>query len=369
MPYNNSHGRRKFIRTAAGAGAVGLTGLSGCTGVIGGGKGTGSLTVAVYGGVFKDVMDKHLFKPFSEQVDFQVESKAAPTSEEALTQYDNAVAAGKAPVDVAIMANTGILKGLNKNLWHFWSEGDFDNLQYITDNLIKRTDKGVASIGALSWYINLVQNTNEFSEPIDTWQALWNNDYKGQMALLSYASNSYLLEVTAELHFGGKDILNSKDGIKKVLDKLKGVKPQAGMWYANEAQFQSRLRKGEIPAGMLYNDVTLVMKDKGAPVQTNFVKEGSILDSGGWVTLKTSNVKESARQFIDYASKPEVQDRIAKNLYTSPTIKRKYSNLDDATYEKIAGPGPSQAITPKYELYVEKGDWVSQQWNEFITGS
>ena len=133
----------------------------------------------------------------------------------------------------------------------------------------------------------------------------------------------------------------------EVLEKLEGVKPQAKMWYENEAEFQSRLRDGEVPAGMLYNDVTLVMKDKGAPVETNFVQEGSILDSGLWVTLKSTELTEQARQFIDYASKPEVQDRIAQNLYTSPTIKREHSNIDSETYEKIAGPGPSEAITPQ----------------------
>ncbi len=56
-----------------------------------------TLTVAVYGGVFQDVMDEELFAPFEEEVDFEVESEAQPTSEEALTQYENAVGAGKRP--------------------------------------------------------------------------------------------------------------------------------------------------------------------------------------------------------------------------------------------------------------------------------
>jgi len=73
-------------------------------------------------------------------------------------------------------------------------------------------------------------------------------------------------------------------------------------------------------------------------VQTNFVEEGSILDSGMWVTLETSNLKEEARQFIDYASQPDVQDAIARNLYTSPTIKREHSSIDAEMYDTIAAP-------------------------------
>jgi len=369
MPGNNTHNRRDFLRTtAAGASTVTLAGLAGCTGILGGGGGSsGPLTVAVYGGVFQEVMDEQLFAPFNEEFDFEVESEAQPTSEEALTQYENAVGAGEAPVDVAIMANTGVLQGLNSDLWHIWDSSDFENLQYISDDLIRETNGGVSSIGALSWYINLVQNTDVIDEPVDSWEALWDSQYEDQLALLGYASNSFLLEVTATVHHGGKDILNSRDGIQEVLETLEGAKPQANMWYENEAEFQQRLRDGQVPAGMLYNDVTLVMQDEGAPVQTNFVEEGSILDSGHWVTLTSSNLKEEARQFIDYASKPEVQDRVAENLYTSPTIDRQHSSIDDETYEMIAGPGPSEAIVPKYELYVEEQDWVNEQWNQFIT--
>ena len=368
MPDTNSHGRRRFLRTAAaGAGTIGLGGLAGCSGVLGGSDGpSGPLTVAVYGGVFQEVMDEQLFAPFNEEFDFEAESEAAPTSEEALTQYENAVSAGEAPVDVAIMANTGVLKGLNSDLWHVWDSGEFENTQYISDGLIRETDGGISSIGALSWYINLVQNTEEIEEPVNSWEALWDEGYEDQLALLGYASNSFLLEVTANVHFDGTDILNSQDGIEEVLETLEGVKPQANMWYENEAEFQQRLRDGEVPAGMLYNDVTLVMQDEGAPVQSNFVEEGSILDSGHWVTLTSSGLTEEARQFIDYASRPEVQDRIAENLFTSPTIDRQYSEIDDETYETISGPGPDEAIIPKYELYVEEEDWVNEQWNEFI---
>lgn len=365
-----SHGRRRFLRTAiAGAGTAALGGLAGCSGNSGGSGSNSPLTVAVYGGVFQEVMDEQLFTPFNEEFDLEVESEAQPTAEEALTQYQNAVSAGEAPVDVAIMANTGVLKGQNSDLWHVWDSDDFENTQYISDGLMRETDAGISSIGALSWYINLVQNTESIKEPVDTWEALWNEEYEDQLGLLGYASNSFLLEITANVEFGGTDILDSRDGVQEVLEVLESVKQQANMWYENEAEFQQRLRDGEVPAGMLYNDVTLVMQDEGAPVQSNFVEQGSILDSGHWVTLTSSNLTEEARQFIDYASRPEVQDRVAENLFTSPTIERQYSEIDDETYRTISGPGPNEAIIPKYELYVEEEDWVNEQWNEFIISS
>lgn len=349
-------------------GSVGaLGGIAGCTSLLEGGDET--LTVAVYGGVFQEVMDEHLFAPFNEEAEFEAQSEEQPTAEEAITQYESAVDAGEAPVDVAIMSTIGVLRGLNSDLWHVWENGDeFENLQYISDDLIEERDGGIVSVGALSWYINLVQNTEVFDEPLDSWEVLWDETYEDQLGLLGLASNSFLLEITAEVHFDGKEILDDRDGVLEVFEVLEDVKPQANFWYENEAEFQQRLRDAEVPAGMLYSDITKVMQDDGAPVRSNFVEEGSVLDSGSWVTLETTELTEEARQFIDFASRPETQDRLAENLYTSPTISREHSELDDETYAEIAGPGPDEAITPEYELYVEEEDWVNERWNEFIIG-
>ncbi len=367
MPASNSYGRRTFLRTTAATGsAAAIGGLAGCTGFL---DDDDTLTVAVYGGVFQEVMDDVLFEPFNEEVDFEAESQEQPTAEEALSQYDSAVGAGEAPVDVAIMSTVGVLRGLNSELWHIWDDEDaFENLQYISDDLVEEREGGIASIGALSWYINLVQNTDVFEEPIDSWEALWDDEYEDQLGLLGLASNSFLLDITAEVQFGGQEILEDRDGVEEVFEELEGITDQANFWYENEAEFQQRLRDAEVPAGMLYSDITKVMQEDGAPVQSNFVEEGSVIDSGSWVVLEPSEMVEEAQQFIDYASRPEVQDRLAEDLFTAPVIDREHSELDDETYEEIAGPGPEAAISPYYDLYLEEEEWVNEQWEEFIIG-
>ncbi len=366
MPGQSAYNRRHFLRTTAAGGAVGLGALAGCTDLIGGSDDT--LNVAVFGGIFQEVLDDVLFEPFNEEVDFEVESEEAPTSEEALGQYESAVDAGEAPVDVAIISVMGLENGLNSELWHIWDDDDFDNLEYVSDDLVREAEGGVAGVGALLWYINLVQNTDEIEESLDTWEVLWDDAYEDQLGLLGLASNSFLLDITAEVHFGGQEILEDRDGVLEVFEVLEGVTDQANFWYENEAEFQDRVRSGEVPAGMLYSDITTVMAEEGDPVQSNFPEEGSILDAGSWVTLETTELHDEARQFIDYASQPEIQDEIAQNLFTSPTIEEQYSEIDDDFLEVIAGPGPEAAITPYYDLYLEEEDWVAEQWNEFLIG-
>jgi putative spermidine/putrescine transport system substrate-binding protein len=323
--------------------------------------------VSSFGGAFKDILDEQLYGPFEEETGITMNSQAQGGSSEVLPRIRNAVQSGDAPVDVLIMTVPTVLRGMNSDLWMTFDEGAFENLQYISDDLIRHDDEGnLVGVGSQGWFINLVHNTNEMDDPPTAWTSLWDSAYEDQMAMLTPAVTGFLPDITAHVHFDGAESLQSEADIRSVFEKLAGVKPQANMWYTNEANFQSKLKDGEVPAGMLYHDITLVLQGQGAPVESRFAEEGSVLGSGRWVAPKTSEKQEAITQFIDYASRPEVQDRVSENLFTVPTIERQYSNLTDEDYERIAGPGLDEAIIPQFDMYVDRQQFVNQLWNELI---
>jgi len=362
-----SDSRRDFVKSAGLAGVVGVTGLSGCASLLAGSDSGRTLSVSSFGGAFKEVLDKQLFGPFEEETDISIESQAQGGTAEVIPRIRNAVQNGNAPVDLLIMTVPGVLRGLNSDLWATFDESAFENLQYIADDLNEYdADDNLVGIGSQGWLINLVHNTEATDAAPSSWEALWNSAYEDQMALMTPAVTGYLPDITAHVYFDGQASLQTEDQIREVFQKLQEVTPQANMWYTNEANFQSRLADGEVPMGMLYNDITMVLQDQGAPVESTFVDEGSILGGGRWVSPRTSEKQDAVTQFIDYACQPEVQDRVSENLYTVPTIEEQHSNLDDETYRKIAGPGLESAITPNFEMYVERQEFINQQWNELI---
>ncbi|GGN10951.1 extracellular solute-binding protein [Halarchaeum nitratireducens] len=372
--------RRSYLTGAAGS-AFALTGLAGC---LGGGGGSGSstettvtpteddpLVVSVFGGVFKEVLDEHLIQPFREETGIPVESQAQGGAANVLPKLESAVRGGNAPVDVADMSAIGTLRGRHSDLWMSWSDDEFDNVPKVSDDLITRASDSdeIIGVGSQAWFINLVSNTEVLADPPTSWTALWDSQYESQLGLLTPAQTSFLLDITAATHFDGEDLLSTKDGITQVFEKLAAVKPQSSLWYTNEANFEAQLKSGDAPAGMLYNDVTVVMEENGAPVTSTFVDEGSLLDSGRWVAPRTSDKRGAIVEFIDYASRPEVQDTVSRNLYTAPTVEQQHSSLDDQTFEKIVGPGLDAAIVPNYEMYIEREQFINQQWNELIIQS
>lgn len=352
--------RRQVL--AAGAGAS-VAGLAGCTG----GGGDDTLTVSVFGGAFKDILDEELFTPFEEETDIAVQSEAQGGISEVLPQLEGAVRGGSAPVDLLISTVPGVLRGLNSDLWYRWDSSNFENTQYISDDLISEDGGDLIGVGSMGWFINLVHNTNQIDSPLTSWNALWDSQYEGQLGLLTPAVTGFLPDIAAEVRLDGQQMLDNEEGIREVFEELQGIVPQSGLWYTNEANFQSRLAEGEVPAGMLYHDITRVLKvTQDAPVESTFPDEGGVLGSGRWVAPKTTDLADEAREFIEYASRPETQDRITETLFTVPAIERQYSELSDEAYTKAAGPGLDEAILPSFDLYVEEEKLVNELWNELI---
>lgn len=327
-----------------------------------------TLKIGTYGGYFQESFDKFIYPDFTTETGIAVESIAEPTGEAWLVQLQQAARAGQAPADVSMMAQVPRIKGERAELWSRLDESKMPNVANLPDHFVHRYEDGTLSgTGAVSWYITLVTNTDVYPEAPDSWQALWDPANKDRVGLMSLVSNSFLLEITATTYFDGPAILDTEEGVLKVMEKLAEVKPNVHLWWRDEGQFQQVLETGEVPMGEYYHDVTGVAASQGKPVRSTFPKEGGVLDSGSWVVSTASKMLEQAQIFIDYMARPEIQTIISRKLGTAPTVRRELlTDLTDEEFAAVSSEIPP--ILPHYALYVDRGDWVNQQWSERITG-
>lgn len=328
----------------------------------------GSLKVGVYGGYFKDSFDKHIFPKFTEASGVAVESIAEPTGEAWLVQLEQAARANVAPADVSMMSQTSTLKGMAGELWAPLDMAKLPNAANVKPEFItKYPDGRVAGIGAVTWFITLVSNTKAYPQAPDSWAFLWDPANADKLGLLALVSNSFLLEITAKTFFADDPkILDTDEGILKVMDKIAELKPNVKLWYRDEAQFEQALKSGEIPMGQYYHDVTGLAAADGNPVRSTFPKEGGVNDAGLWVVSKASQALEQAHTFIDYMCRPETQALLSRNVGTSPTVKREVLDLTPEEFAAVSSEIP--AIIPRYDLYTAKSDWLNQKWTELIVG-
>ena len=326
-----------------------------------------ALKVGTYGGYFQESFDKHIYPDFTAATGIAIESIGEPTGEAWLVQLQQAARARQAPADVSKMAQVARIKGERSELWAKLDEAKMPNVANLPDHFVHRyADGSLNGTGAVSWYITLVTNTETYPEAPTSWKAFWDSANADKLGLMSLASNSFLLEITAATHFGGTDILKTEEGIQQVLTKLAEVKPNVRLWYRDEGQFQQSLETGEIPMGQYYHDVTGLAASQGKPVRSTFPEEGAVLDSGSWVVSNASQMLDQAQVFIDYMAQPAIQAKLSRMVGTAPTVARELTDLTPEEFAAVSSEKPP--ILPQYEIYVDRGDWINQQWSEQITG-
>ncbi|AJE44796.1 ABC transporter substrate-binding protein [Celeribacter indicus] len=328
---------------------------------------TDRLRVGTYGGYFQESFDEYIYPDFTAATGIEIESIAEPTGEAWLVQLSQAARAGQAPADVSMMAQLARIKGERSGLWAPLDDSAMGNLSNLPDHFVHRyEDGGLYGTGAVSWYITLVTNTDAYPDAPGSWTALWDPANADKLGLMSMATNSFLLEITATTHFGGTEILTTDDGVLQVMDKLAEVKPNVRLWYRDEGQFQQALETGEIPMGQYYHDVTGLAASQGKPVRSTFPEEGAVLDSGSWVVSKASKAIEPAQVFIDYMAQAEIQSKLSRFVGTAPTVPRELTDLTDEEFAAVSS--DATPILPMSEIYVDRGDWINQMWSERITG-
>src|SRR5512139_339753 len=325
-----------------------------------------TLKVGAYGGYFKDSFDKHIFPDFTKETGIKVESVAEPTGEAWLVQLEQAAKAGVAPADVNMIAQVPMLRGQKTNLWKPLDLNKIPNHKNLLPVFIhKYPDGKVDGIGAVSWYITLVSNTKVFPTAPTSWGDMWLPDKKDKLGLLALVSNSFLLEITANTFFGSTKILDNKEGIQKVFDKLATIKPNVKLWYRDEAQFEQALKSGEIPMGQYYHDVA-TLASKEHPVRSTFPKEGGVLDSGTWAVTKACKKVEEAYVFMNYMCRPDIQKKLSLKVGTSPTVKKELTGLSAEDFAAVSS--EIKPIIPRYDIYTGKmSDWINQKWTDMIT--
>ncbi len=165
-----------------------------------------------------------------------------------------------------MMAQVAMLRGQKTKLWMPLDLTKIPNHKNLLPVFVhKYPDGKVDGIGAVSWYITLVSNTNVFPEAPKSWGDMWAADKKDKLGLLALASNSFLLEITATTFFGGTKVLDTKEGIQKVLDKLAELKPNVKLWYRDEAQFEQALQVRRDPHGPVLSRRHRPGRGRGAP--------------------------------------------------------------------------------------------------------
>ena len=322
------------------------------------------LTISAWGGFFEETLAAEIYPGFTAETGITVNSIAQPEDSAWMTQLMAAARANQAPADLSLVVDEVLIRGNEVGLWAELDPVNMAGTENLMDGYVKLSDAGNAyAVGALAFYTTFVTNTDYAADAPASWAELWEDRWDGKLGIVT-TPNSGLLEVTATTFFGGTEIMETREGLEQVIDKIAELKPQVSLWYRDEGQFQQQLENGELNAGLYYHDVTMLSIWDGLPVASTFPAEGGIVSDAYWVVPRDSENIEAAEKFLDYMSRPETQALMARMMGTTPIVPRDTMDLTD---EEFAAVGSDiEPIRVRTDIHLREGDWLETKYQEMI---
>ena len=322
------------------------------------------LTISAWGGFFEETLAEKIYPGFTAETGIEVRSIAQPEDSAWMTQLMAANRAGQAPADLSLVVDEVLIRGNEVGLWAELDPANMSGTEALIDGYVKLNDAGKAyAVGALAFYTTCVTNTDYAADAPASWSELWDAKWDGKLGIVT-TPNSGLLEVTAKTFFGGYEIMETREGLEKVIAKIAELKPQVSLWYRDEGQFQQSLESGELNAGLYYHDVTMLSVWDGLPVASTFPAEGGIVSDAYWVVPVASKNISAAEKFLDYMSRPEVQTQMAKEMGVAPIVPRDALELSDEDFAAVSS--DIEPIRVQTHIHLREGDWLETKYQEMI---
>jgi putative spermidine/putrescine transport system substrate-binding protein/spermidine/putrescine transport system substrate-binding protein len=158
-------------------------------------------------------------------------------------------------------------------------------------------------------FIPLIYDEDAISTAPDSWDALWDPQYKDQISMWQDIS----LLWTTGLLLGFENVYEmSDDELEQVKNKLIEQKPNVRKYWTTAGELTNLFANNEVIAGMSFGGLTVTqLRDQGRSVNEIIPKEGATSWFDSWMITKQSQNPATALAFLNHINEPESQKKIA----------------------------------------------------------
>ena len=311
------------------------------------------LVVSVWGGSWRDMVDKIIGKKFTQQTGVPVEYITGGTIDRLNKEK---LAKGNPESDITFTtSHVG---------WLYANDGLYEELDLAqvpnAARLIPQAQISPYHIGTWA-YVYTIGYRPDLLKGVafDSWADLWRPEVKGKLAAPDF-DPSHLITVAAIL--SGGDAATWEKGQAR----LKELKPSFKAFYTNDANSQQLIANGETPVQVILSMNAHYMASEGVPIRLVIPKEGAVLGIDTVAIMKGSKRRDLAYKFINVALDPQVQAEVAAFKKGSPMVTG--ASVDPAV---ASLPGvfttpdqwSRQAIIIDHKLRAEK----TAEWRKWFT--
>lgn len=329
----------------------------GCGSQGGGDKKSEDAVVYVYS--WGDYLDPETLKLFEKETGIHVVLDEFDTNE---SMYPR-VAEGAVHYDVICPSDYMIQKMISNDLLQ---PLDFNKLPEAKKNIGAEFFKQAESFDPGNKYavpycwgtVGIIYDKTKVTEPVDSWNILWNEKYKGQILMQDSARDAMMIP----LKLMGKSMNETdKQVLAQAQDMLKKQKPLVQAYVVDEVK--EKLINSEAAMGVVFSGEAMIILEENPNMAFVVPKEGTNFWIDAWVITKDAKNVDNAHKFINFMCRPDIAVMNFDYLgYSTPNTAVKDLEQDEARKNSsIAFPSPE--TYSGQETYKFLGDGMDEYYN------
>jgi len=265
-----------------------------------------ALVVSVWGGNWKDTVEKVVGRAFTARTGIPVEYEVGGTIDRLAKAR---VAKGNPLVD------------LNFTTTHvarlYISDGLYDKLDLAklpnSKDLAKEALRSDYHIGTWAYVYTIAYRPDQVQGEVTKWADLWEPRLKGKVGMPDF-DPSHIITISALLE--GGDEVNWQKG----QERLRRLKPNIAAFYSTDARSQDLMKTGEAPIEVMLSINAFHLIEQGLKV-----KVVNPTDKPGIVGIDTMGImagtkqSDAAHQFVNFALGKDIQEQLVTAFKAGPT--------------------------------------------------
>jgi putative spermidine/putrescine transport system substrate-binding protein len=314
-----------------------------------------SLVVSVWGGNWKDTLERVVAKPFTAKTGIAVEFEVGGTIDRLAKAR---VAKGNPLVDVTFTTSHVGRLYISDGLFAPVDTSKLPSLKELAPEAIRSP----YHIGSWAYVYTIAYRPDLIKEEITRWGDLWKPAFKGKVGMPDF-DPSHIITIAALMEGG------NETNWQKGEDRLRQLKPNIAAFFSTDAQSQDLMKTGQAPVQVMLSVNAYHLQEQGVAV-----KLVQPADFPGIVGIDTMAVMagtkkvDAAAQFINLTLSRDIQTQLVESLRAGPT------NLDATVPVKLRGqPGiftsPAEWKSRGYIIDDEVRAKTFPAWKEWFTAN
>ena len=306
-----------------------------------------------------DYIDEDIFDTFEEETGIKINYETFATNEEMYTKIKK----GGTQYDIAIPSDYMIEKMIKEELLEPIDLTKIPNYANIDSRF-----KGLAfdpnnaySVPYFWGTVGIIYNTNLITEPVDSWNVLWDDANKGQFTMIDSQRDSIMVALKKLGYSMNTKDLNEIEAAKNALIEQKPLV----LAYVGD-NVKDMLISEEAAMAVVWSGEASAVIQEYDYFEYVLPKEGSNMWFDNIIIPKGAKNIDAAHQFIDFLCRGDIgfknADYVGYATCNTETMKLLDPALLDTTYAY-----PDEALLENFEIFSDPGDFILEYdriWTE-----